>query len=72
VTAERAATFRQAPGTRAARPGPDVGLPRVFLAGAWTDTGWPATMEGAIRSGERAVVTAMARPDRALQEAGSR
>lgn len=54
VTAERVATFRQAPGTRAARPGPDVGLPRVFVAGAWTDTGWPATMEGAVRSGHAA------------------
>jgi squalene-associated FAD-dependent desaturase len=60
VTAERAATFRQAPGTRAARPGPDVGLPRVFLAGAWTDTGWPATMEGAVRSGHAAARSALA------------
>ena len=60
VTAERVATFRQAPGTRAARPGPDVGLPRVFVAGAWTDTGWPATMEGAVRSGHAAARTALA------------
>ena len=30
-------------------------LPGLFLAGAWTDTGWPATMEGAVRSGEAAV-----------------
>ncbi len=54
VTREHAATFRQTPGTRALRPGPTTNLPRVFLAGAWTDTGWPATMEGAVRSGVRA------------------
>jgi uncharacterized protein with NAD-binding domain and iron-sulfur cluster len=59
VTVERAATFRQAPGTRAARPGPDVGLPGVFVAGAWTDTGWPATMEGAVRSGTSAALAAL-------------
>lgn len=54
VTVERAATFRQAPGTRALRPGPDVGVPGICVAGAWTDTGWPATMEGAVRSGHAA------------------
>lgn len=51
VTREHAATFRQAPGTRALRPGPRTNLPGLYLAGAWTDTGWPATMEGAVRSG---------------------
>jgi squalene-associated FAD-dependent desaturase len=51
VTREHAATFRQAPGTRALRPGPRTALPGLYLAGAWTDTGWPATMEGAVRSG---------------------
>lgn len=51
VTREHAATFRQAPGTRALRPGTRTGIPRLYLAGAWTDTGWPATMEGAVRSG---------------------
>lgn len=60
VTVERIATFRQAPGTRAARPGPDVGVPGVFVAGAWTDTGWPATMEGAVRSGHAAARQALA------------
>jgi uncharacterized protein with NAD-binding domain and iron-sulfur cluster len=59
VTVERAATFRQGPGTHAARPGPDVGLPGVFVAGAWTDTGWPATMEGAVRSGSAAAQAAL-------------
>lgn len=51
VTREHAATFRQLPGTRALRPGPRTNLPGLYLAGAWTDTGWPATMEGAVRSG---------------------
>jgi squalene-associated FAD-dependent desaturase len=51
ATCERAATFRQVPGTRRLRPGPRTALPYLFLAGAWTDTGWPATMEGAVRSG---------------------
>lgn len=51
VTREQRATFRQAPGTRALRPGPRTALPGLVLAGAWTDTGWPATMEGAVRSG---------------------
>jgi squalene-associated FAD-dependent desaturase len=51
VTCERAATFHQVPGTRRLRPGPRTALPGLYLAGAWTDTGWPATMEGAVRSG---------------------
>ncbi|HXF58127.1 MAG TPA: hydroxysqualene dehydroxylase HpnE [Actinomycetota bacterium] len=51
VTRERGATFRQAPGTAALRPGPQALVPRLYVAGAWTDTGWPATMEGAVRSG---------------------
>lgn len=54
VTREPKATFRQAPGTRAYRPGPATRLPGLVLAGAWTDTGWPDTMEGAVRSGEDA------------------
>ncbi len=54
VTREVAATFRGTPGTAALRPGPRTHVPGVLLAGAWTDTGWPATMEGAVRSGNRA------------------
>jgi monoamine oxidase len=42
------------PGTARLRPGPETGFERLYLAGAWTDTGWPATMEGAVRSGNRA------------------
>ena len=59
VTRERTATFRQAPGTAALRPGPETAIPRLFLAGAWTDTGWPATMEGAVRSGLAAARAAL-------------
>ncbi|WP_255727656.1 hydroxysqualene dehydroxylase HpnE [Frankia sp. CIT1] len=59
VTRERTATFRQAPGTYALRPGPATALPGLALAGAWTDTGWPATMEGAVRSGLAAAKVAL-------------
>jgi squalene-associated FAD-dependent desaturase len=67
VTREQRATFRQAPGTRALRPTTRTNLPGLYLAGAWTDTGWPATMEGAVRSGLRAAHAALetARPGRA-------
>ncbi|MGP4023438.1 hydroxysqualene dehydroxylase HpnE [Actinomadura sp. 3N407] len=51
VTRERRATFRQRPGSASARPGAATRAPGLFLAGAWTDTGWPDTMEGAVRSG---------------------
>ncbi|WP_375490856.1 hydroxysqualene dehydroxylase HpnE [uncultured Jatrophihabitans sp.] len=51
VTRERHATFRQQVGSAALRPTPDPGLDGVRLAGAWTATGWPDTMEGAVRSG---------------------
>ena len=51
VTRERRATFRQVPGTAAFRPVSETKLPGLVLAGAWTDTGWPDTMEGAVRSG---------------------
>jgi len=54
VSREPAATFAGRPGTEGLRPGPETRLPGVVRAGAWTSTGWPATMEGAIRSGRRA------------------
>jgi squalene-associated FAD-dependent desaturase len=54
VHREHHATFRAGPGARALRPGPATALPGLVLAGAWTDTGWPATMEGAVRSGHAA------------------
>jgi len=54
VTREREATFRPSPGTAALRPPAVTRAAGLFLAGAWTDTGWPATMEGAVRSGTTA------------------
>jgi squalene-associated FAD-dependent desaturase len=54
VTREPHATFRPVPGTRTLRPAPATALPGLALAGAWTATGWPDTMEGAVRSGEQA------------------
>jgi len=56
VTRERRATFRQAPGSGALRPPAATGLPGLVLAGAWTDTGWPDTMESAVRSGLAAAI----------------
>ena len=54
VTREQAATFVGAPGSHALRASGRTALDGVFLAGAWCDTGWPATMEGAVRSGVQA------------------
>lgn len=54
VTREHRATFRPSPGTLRLRPRATTADPRIALAGAWTDTGWPATMEGAVRSGRQA------------------
>ena len=51
VTRQPEATFRAAPGQAALRPRPRTAVSGLYLAGAWTDTGWPATMEGAVRSG---------------------
>ncbi|MYY07038.1 MULTISPECIES: hydroxysqualene dehydroxylase HpnE [unclassified Streptomyces] len=59
VTRERTATFAPAPGTGRLRPGTRTRAPGLFLAGAWTATGWPATMEGAVRSGASAADAAL-------------
>ncbi len=71
VIREHAATFRASPGARAHRPGPHTSVPGLLLAGSWTDTGWPATMEGAVRSGRAAAREALAavaaRPRRARE-----
>jgi squalene-associated FAD-dependent desaturase len=56
VTRERRATFRQGPGCGRLRPQAATALPGLTLAGAWTDTGWPDTMEGAVRSGLNAAI----------------
>jgi squalene-associated FAD-dependent desaturase len=67
VTKEPRATFRATPGTAALRPGTRTEVPGLYLAGAWTDTGWPATMEGAVRSGTAAAQAAVADSARAAQ-----
>ncbi|MDX6330070.1 MAG: hypothetical protein QOI83_2453, partial [Streptomycetaceae bacterium] len=54
VTRERTATFAPAPGVGRLRPGTRTRAPGIYLAGAWTATGWPATMESAVRSGMHA------------------
>jgi squalene-associated FAD-dependent desaturase len=51
VIKEAAATFSPEPGVDRWRPKQQTVIPRLFLAGDWTATGWPATMEGAVRSG---------------------
>ncbi len=51
VIKEQRATFSAAPETESLRPPAQAGPPNVALAGDWTKTGWPATMEGAVRSG---------------------
>ena len=51
VIKEVHATYSPRPGIDPYRPKPETAWPRVFLAGDWTATGWPATMEGAVRSG---------------------
>ncbi len=64
VTRERHATFRPEPGTARFRAKTTTSAPGLFIAGAWTDTGWPATMEGAVRSGDAAAAAVLARPVR--------
>ena len=54
VINERRATFAQTPAAAAARPGAATALVNLWLAGDWTDTGLPATIEGAVRSGRLA------------------
>jgi squalene-associated FAD-dependent desaturase len=61
VTREPRATFRGVPGTARLRPGAATALPGLVLAGSWTATGWPDTMESAVRSGLNAVVALRAR-----------
>ena len=51
VIKEVHATFSPTPGSDVYRPSHASPLPRLFLAGDWTATGWPSTMEGAVRSG---------------------
>ena len=60
VTREHAATFRAVPGVARLRTGARTSTPGLALAGAWTATGWPATLEGAVKSGHAAAAVALA------------
>jgi squalene-associated FAD-dependent desaturase len=60
VIKEKRATFAQTPAQVARRPGPRGALANLILAGDWTDTGLPATLEGAVRSGHRAALSVIA------------
>jgi squalene-associated FAD-dependent desaturase len=54
IVRERRATFEATPEQNALRPGTVTAYKNLFLAGDWTDTGLPATIEGSVRSGDRA------------------
>jgi zeta-carotene desaturase len=70
VIKEVAATFSPQPGVDRWRPAQGSKVPALFFAGDWTATGWPATMEGAVRSGylaAEAVLRAAGTPQQFLQ-----
>jgi uncharacterized protein with NAD-binding domain and iron-sulfur cluster len=60
ATREHAATFRASPGVSALRPRSSTAVPGLALAGAWTQTGWPATLESAVLSGHAAARSVLA------------
>jgi squalene-associated FAD-dependent desaturase len=60
IVRERRATFEATPEQHALRPAPVTAFKNLFLAGDWTDTGLPATIEGSVRSGDRAADLVMA------------
>jgi hydroxysqualene dehydroxylase len=61
IVKEKRATFAATPAQQARRPGAATAWSNLWLAGDWTDTGLPATIEGSIRSGYRAAELALAR-----------
>ena len=70
VVTEHAATFSAVPGVDELRPPQTTPLENLFVAGDWTATGWPATMEGAVRSGylaAEALLRRAGRPARLVQ-----
>jgi squalene-associated FAD-dependent desaturase len=70
VVTEHAATFSAVPGVDRWRPRQGSPLPNLLVAGDWTATGWPATMEGAVRSGYLAAEELLRRrgtPEKLLQ-----
>ena len=58
VVKQLAATFRPTPGADGLRPTTATPIPNLFLAGDWVQTGWPSTMESAVRSGVQAAQAA--------------
>jgi squalene-associated FAD-dependent desaturase len=62
IVRERRATFEATPEQNALRPGAATSWKNLFLAGDWTDTGLPATIEGSVRSGNRAADLVLAMP----------
>ncbi|HEY0795171.1 MAG TPA: hydroxysqualene dehydroxylase HpnE [Acidisarcina sp.] len=67
VVKEVRATYSIRPGLEQFRPGPISPWPAIYLAGDWTSTGWPATMEGAVRSGYLAAEAILGTPDAILK-----
>ena len=70
VVTEHGATFAVRPGVERLRPPQRTPIDGLFLAGDWTDTGWPATMEGAVRSGYLAaqgILSVLDRPTRLIR-----
>jgi uncharacterized protein with NAD-binding domain and iron-sulfur cluster len=70
VITEHAATFSAVPGVDKLRPSQESPLSNLLVAGDWTATGWPATMEGAVRSGylaAEALLRRCGRNERLLQ-----
>jgi zeta-carotene desaturase len=70
VIKEINATFSPEPGVDRWRPAQESSVKGLFLAGDWTRTGWPATMEGAVRSGylaAEALLSAAGEPKKFLQ-----
>ena len=69
VIKERRATIAQTPDVAARRPGTETILPNLFLAGDWTDTGLPATIESSVQSGFAAARLAIASMSRKIDSA---
>ena len=70
VVTEHKAVFSPQSGVRELRPSQSTPVDNLHLAGDWTDTGWPATMEGAVRSGYLAaesVLEQLGTPETVLQ-----
>jgi hypothetical protein len=72
IVKERRATFAALPEENAKRPGAETQYANLFLAGDWTATGLPATIEGAILSGKRAANAMLAKQRRGLNGSGTR